>query len=141
MSLRNCPEFPGAGDVVNNKTKVVVVLHLSGKRSPVWLSQLDLMTVRDLKRANLTIISPKILVENKLSVALLLCFPYPRISKSKDLNSREENFKNRQAIQIGTGARAFTSASSYVGECICPWKGKGNSHISRILDTQHNFLL
>lgn len=38
MSLRNCPEFPGAGDGVNNKTKVVVVLHLSGERSPVWLS-------------------------------------------------------------------------------------------------------
>ena len=63
------------------------------------------MTDRDLKRANLTIISPKILVENKLSVALLLCFPYPRISKSKDLNSRE---KSRQAVQMGTGA--FTSA-------------------------------
>lgn len=99
------------------------------------------MTVRDLKRANLTIISPKILVENKLSVTLLLCFPYPRFSKSKDLNSREENFKNRQAIQMGTGARAFTSVSGYVGECIRPWKGKQNSHISRILDTQHNFLL
>lgn len=96
------------------------------------------MTDRDLKRANLTI-SPKILVENKLSVALLLCFPYPRISKSKDLNSREK--KNRQAVQMGTEARAFTSASSFVGECMRPWRGNGSCHISRALDTQQNFLL